>query len=111
MQLLRPVYPGQFHSVRQNLVNVVLVVDLSKTSSLHFLAAPVNNIITRGFPIRFGVVPDVESEEGNVLRLFFYFYLFSIFCFEPHRLIVSCVSDFFRPKNGTTILSSYRQFW
>lgn len=63
-QLLRQVYPGQFHSVRQNLVNVVLVVDLSKTSALNFLAAPVNNIITRGFPVRFGIVPDVQSEEG-----------------------------------------------
>ena len=69
-QLLRQVYPGQFHSVRQNLVNVVLVADLSKTASLNFLAAPVNNIITRGFPIRFGLVPDIETEEGTIYSKF-----------------------------------------
>ncbi|EJC97612.1 uncharacterized protein FOMMEDRAFT_171561 [Fomitiporia mediterranea MF3/22] len=71
--LLRQLYPGQFHNVRQNLINVVLVADLSQMSSLNFIAGPVSNIISRNFPIRFGVVPSAETEEGKKMaRLFYY---------------------------------------
>lgn len=75
-QLLRPVYPGQFPSVKLNLYNIVLVVDLSQTSSLTFIGGPVANIINRNFPLRFGVVPIAETEEGIyslVTRDFFVF--------------------------------------
>ena len=64
---MRQVYPGQFHNIKQNLVNVVLVADLSQTSTLRYIAGPVNTIITRGFPIRFGFVPSVETEDGELL--------------------------------------------
>lgn len=63
-QLLAPVYPGQFHNVKQNLFNVVTVVDLSQSSTLNFIAGAVSNIIRRGFPFRFGIVPIVETEDG-----------------------------------------------
>ncbi|KAI5117547.1 hypothetical protein M0805_004373 [Coniferiporia weirii] len=70
--LLRPVYPGQFHNIRQNLINVVVVADLSQMGSLNFIAAPISNIINRGFPIRFGVVPSVETEDGRKMARLFY---------------------------------------
>ncbi|KAL5480943.1 KRE5 [Sanghuangporus weigelae] len=71
--LLRQLYPGQFHNVKQNLINVVLVADLSQTATLNFIAGPVNNIISRGFPIRFGVVPTVETEDAKKMaRLYYY---------------------------------------
>ncbi|KAF9461692.1 glycosyltransferase family 24 protein, partial [Collybia nuda] len=73
LTLLRPVYPGQFPNVKLNLYNIVLVVDLSQTSSLTFIGGPVANIIDRNFPLRFGVVPIAESEEGTrMARLFYY---------------------------------------
>lgn len=64
-QMMRPLYPGQFHHIKLNLLNVVLVLDLSQLSSLNFVANVVSNIINRGFPFRFGVVPMVESEDGE----------------------------------------------
>ncbi|THV04765.1 glycosyltransferase family 24 protein [Dendrothele bispora CBS 962.96] len=71
--LLRPLYPGQFHNVRLNLFNIILALDLSKTTSLNFVAGPVSNIVERGFPFRFGVAPLVETEDGKKMaRLFYY---------------------------------------
>ncbi|KAK7462762.1 killer toxin resistant protein [Stygiomarasmius scandens] len=71
--LLRPLYPGQFHSVGLNLFNVILALDFSKTTSLNFIAGPISNIIDRGFPFRFGVAPIVETEDGQKMaRLFYY---------------------------------------
>ena len=45
----------------------MLALDLSKMSTLNFLTGTIYNIINRGFPFRFGVVPLVESEEGRCL--------------------------------------------
>ncbi|TCD67335.1 hypothetical protein EIP91_000256 [Steccherinum ochraceum] len=71
--LLRPMYPGQFPSIKLNLMNIVLAVDLSQTSSLNFIGTAVDNIINRSFPFRFGVVPIVETEEGlQMARLFYW---------------------------------------
>ncbi|KZT24849.1 glycosyltransferase family 24 protein [Neolentinus lepideus HHB14362 ss-1] len=70
--MLRPIYPGSYHNVKLNLWNVVLVMDLSQTSSLNFLSSTVSNIIQRNFPFRFGVVPAVESEEGKKMARLFY---------------------------------------
>jgi UDP-glucose:glycoprotein glucosyltransferase len=64
-QLLRPMYPGQFPSVRHNLFNIVLVVDFSHSSTLQFVAGSLSSIIYRGFPFRFGIVPIAENEEGE----------------------------------------------
>ena len=58
-------YPGQFPSVKANLFNTVLALDLSKIPSINFIVGPVSNIIERGLPFRFGVVPIVETEEGE----------------------------------------------
>ncbi|OSX61274.1 glycosyltransferase family 24 protein [Postia placenta MAD-698-R-SB12] len=63
-ELLRPMYPGQFPNIRANVFNVVLAVDLSQSSSIHFLAVTVSNIINRNFPFRWGLAPIVETEEG-----------------------------------------------
>lgn len=65
MQLLRPLYPGQFHSIRRNIFNTVLLLDLSQPASLAWITGPVFNLIQRGYPLRFGIVPLVETEEGT----------------------------------------------
>ncbi|KAF8595370.1 hypothetical protein BDV93DRAFT_575405 [Ceratobasidium sp. AG-I] len=63
--LFRHLYPGQFPTIRRNLFNIVLALDLSRTSSLAFIAGPVNNIITRSLPFRFGYVPLIETPESR----------------------------------------------
>lgn len=52
-------------SIKANLFNVVLILDLSKISALNFIGGPMTNIISRDFPLRFGLVPVVETEEGR----------------------------------------------
>ncbi|KAI0948225.1 hypothetical protein AcW1_009797 [Taiwanofungus camphoratus] len=71
--LLRPLYPGQWPNVKANLFNIILAVDLSQSSSLHFISVTVSNIITRGFPFRWGVVPIAETEDGTRMARLFYF--------------------------------------
>ncbi|KAF9513801.1 glycosyltransferase family 24 protein [Hydnum rufescens UP504] len=71
--LMRGLYPGQFHSLRRNLNNIVLVLDLSSPISLHFITVPIPTFINRGLPFRFGVVPLVETEAARkVARLVYY---------------------------------------
>ncbi|KAF9077351.1 glycosyltransferase family 24 protein [Rhodocollybia butyracea] len=73
--LLRPLYPGQFHMVKLNLFNNVLVVDLSRSANLVFVAGTMHSIIERGFPFRFGVVPSVDTEDGAKMARLVYFLL------------------------------------
>ncbi|KAJ7813688.1 glycosyltransferase family 24 protein [Mycena olivaceomarginata] len=70
--ILRPLYPGQFHNIRLNLFNIVLVLDLSHPAALHTLTGAVANIVARGLPFRFGVVPLAETEEGTKMAKLFY---------------------------------------
>ena len=67
-------YPGQFPSIKGNLFNVVLALDLSQASNLHFIVGPMSNILEKNIPFRFGVAPIAETEDGElrpflVLRL------------------------------------------
>ncbi|KAG5641244.1 hypothetical protein DXG03_005668 [Asterophora parasitica] len=61
--LLRPAYHG-FPSVKLNLFNIILVLDLSQITSLNFIAGHMANIINRDLPLRFGLVPIVETEDA-----------------------------------------------
>ncbi|KAJ7513036.1 glycosyltransferase family 24 protein [Mycena galericulata] len=71
--LLRPIYPGQFHNIKLNLFNTVLVLDLSQPTSLQTITGSVASIIARSFPFRFGIVPLTETEDGaKMARLFYY---------------------------------------
>lgn len=58
-----------FHNIKLNIYNVILVVDLSQPTALSFIAGPVSNIIERNFPFRFGIVPILETENGQLMRL------------------------------------------
>lgn len=57
-------YPGQFHSIKLNLFNIVLVLDLSRPASLNMITSAIAGIVSRGLPFRFGIVPLPESEDG-----------------------------------------------
>ncbi|KIY66670.1 glycosyltransferase family 24 protein [Cylindrobasidium torrendii FP15055 ss-10] len=72
-QLLRPTYPGQMPTVKLNLFNVVLALDLSQPNALAFLSNAVPNLINRNLPFRFGLVPLIETENGAMMARLFYF--------------------------------------
>ena len=65
-QLLRPLYPGQLHTIKQNLWNVVLVLDLSQGIAIETVANALSTMIQRGVPIRFGLVPMFDPEVNDV---------------------------------------------
>ncbi|WVN85210.1 uncharacterized protein L203_100355 [Cryptococcus depauperatus CBS 7841] len=73
---MRPLYPGQYHTVRQNTFNLIFVLDLSRLSSLDLIASSVSTMIQRGIPIRFGIVPTFtiaeEDDSVKTARLFWY---------------------------------------
>ncbi|GAA6062062.1 hypothetical protein JCM10212_003560 [Sporobolomyces blumeae] len=62
--LLRPTYPGSMNLVARNLNNVVFVLDLSKPSSLALVSQNLKQFVSRGIPVRFGLVPIVSAEYG-----------------------------------------------
>ncbi|KAI4517310.1 glycosyltransferase family 24 protein [Schizophyllum commune Loenen D] len=70
--LLRPLYPGQFPSLKLNLFNIVIVADLADPVAFSFVSNSVSNIIDRNFPFRFGVVPIGESLDSQRLAKLFY---------------------------------------
>lgn len=65
-------YPGQAPTVRRNMYNVVLVLDLARQSSLHFISHTLSMLIDHSYPVRFGIVPIVETEEGLKMAKMFY---------------------------------------
>ncbi|GAA5830729.1 hypothetical protein JCM11251_001055 [Rhodosporidiobolus azoricus] len=66
--LLRPTYPGSMNLIARNLNNVVFVLDLSQSAALSLLTENVKQFVSRGIPVRFGVVPLVNTEgaEGAI---------------------------------------------
>lgn len=67
-QLLRPLYPGQLHTIRHNLWNAILVLDLSQGTALETVANAFSTMIQRGVPIRFGLVPMFDPEVDDIGR-------------------------------------------
>ncbi|GAA6015304.1 hypothetical protein JCM10207_008942 [Rhodosporidiobolus poonsookiae] len=62
--LLRPTYPGSMNLIARNLNNVVLVLDLTQPNALALVIENIKTFVSRGIPVRFGVVPLV-SEQGD----------------------------------------------
>ena len=57
-------YPGQLPTLKYNLFNVILAVDLSRMSSIEFIAGTIQTLINRSVSFRWGVAPLVETEDG-----------------------------------------------
>lgn len=72
-KLLRPLYPGQAPTIRRNMYNAVLVFDLARLSSLRFITNTLSLLIDRSFPVRLGIVPIVETDEGVKMAKMFYY--------------------------------------
>lgn len=66
---MRPLYPGQLHTIRLNMWNVILVLDLSQAISLETISSTVATMIQRGVPIHFGVVPMFDPKVNDLGKL------------------------------------------
>lgn len=55
--------------IRQNLVNVIFVLDLSQTRSLSLLGSLSDHFVPRGFPVRWGFVPEGEGDSESIIAL------------------------------------------
>jgi UDP-glucose:glycoprotein glucosyltransferase len=53
--------------------NVVVVFDLSRPSGLRFITNTLSMLIDRLFPVRFGIVPIVETEDSVKMAKVFYY--------------------------------------
>ena len=52
----QPIYPGQTHRIRRNLLNFVLVVDLGSSDGLAAVTAA-QALFQQSLPIRWGILP------------------------------------------------------
>jgi UDP-glucose:glycoprotein glucosyltransferase len=66
-------YPGQAPTVRRNMYNVIFIFDLAQPASLHFITNTLSMLIDRSFPVRFGIVPILETEAGVRMAKVFYY--------------------------------------
>lgn len=64
--MLRPVYPGQMNLIRRNLNSVIFVLDFSQPSALMLLSENIRQFVSRGIPLRFGAVPQVDSVSFEI---------------------------------------------
>ncbi|SCZ98554.1 BZ3500_MvSof-1268-A1-R1_Chr3-1g05461 [Microbotryum saponariae] len=80
-KLLQPTYPGQMNNVALNLNQAVFILDLTQPATLQLLTRQVQNFVSRGIPIKFGLVPKLgqsggqdgaESAEETLAKMFWY---------------------------------------
>ncbi|KAH8556358.1 UDP-glucose:glycoprotein glucosyltransferase-domain-containing protein [Umbelopsis sp. PMI_123] len=63
--LLKPTYPGQLRTIRKNIFNVLFTVDLSQPKWAATISGSVQDMVKKGYPIRFGVVPKLGSNRES----------------------------------------------
>ena len=63
--LLQRTYPGQLPSVRRDIHNVVIPMDLTDIKDVELLVESIQIFVKRKVPIRFGIVPTVGSQAAK----------------------------------------------
>src|SRR5271156_2645063 len=71
---MRPLYPGQLHTIRKNIHHVVFILDLSKKEDLSLLVEEIATLVKRMIPIRFGIVvlPGDSPGADTLAHLFYH---------------------------------------
>ena len=64
VQLLQRTYPGQLPTVRRDIQNVVIPLDLTDLKDIELLVESLQTFVKRTIPIRFGIVPLINSEAA-----------------------------------------------
>ncbi len=62
--LLQRTYPGQLPTVRRDIHNLVLPVDLTNLKELEMIVDTLQSFIKRTVPVRFGLVPTTKTPES-----------------------------------------------
>ena len=66
-------HPREFHSIKKNMFNIITVLDITNTNTLGFISVTLMNLINRGYPFRFGLVPIIETEVSlKMARLLYW---------------------------------------
>jgi UDP-glucose:glycoprotein glucosyltransferase len=66
-------HPREFHSIKKNIFNIITVLDITNTNTLGFVSVTLINLINRGYPFRFGLVPIIETEASlKMARLLYW---------------------------------------
>ncbi|KAF9181890.1 hypothetical protein BGZ51_005123 [Haplosporangium sp. Z 767] len=68
-EILRPIYRGQFHQVRRNVINALFVFDLSSPKAMEVISLEVANYVQRMIPFRFGILPLIKSDDGEDAKM------------------------------------------
>ncbi|KAK9446934.1 UDP-glucose:glycoprotein glucosyltransferase-domain-containing protein [Limtongia smithiae] len=71
--ILKPHYPGQFHRIRRNIHTLVVPVDLSRDEDIFLVLMNLKTFVTRGIPIRIGVIPLCDT-PGQIIRALSFYY-------------------------------------
>src|SRR5271170_1873150 len=71
---MRPLYPGQLHTIRKNIHHAVFVLDLSRKEDLSRLVEEIAMLVKRLIPIRFGIVlvPGDTPGADTLARIFYH---------------------------------------
>jgi UDP-glucose:glycoprotein glucosyltransferase len=71
---MRPLYPGQLHTIRKNIHHAVFVLDPSKKEDLSRLVEEIATLVKRLIPIRFGIVllPGDTPGADTLARIFYH---------------------------------------
>lgn len=64
VQIMRPQGPVPA-SVKLNMWNVILALDLSKPTSLAMIGQHIQTLIKRQIPLRFGLVPILAEDDSH----------------------------------------------
>lgn len=64
IQLLQRTYPGQLPTVRRDIQNVVIPLDLTDLKDIELVVESLQTFVKRTIPIRFGIVPLIDSETA-----------------------------------------------
>jgi UDP-glucose:glycoprotein glucosyltransferase len=64
-QLLQRTFPGQLPSVRRDIFNLVVPVDLSNLEDIELVVEQMQSFVKRKLPLRFGIVPITRSPRAT----------------------------------------------
>lgn len=60
-QLLQRTFPGQLPTIRRNVHNAVVPLDLTDSKDVQLLVESIQTFVKRKVPIRFGIVPTLAT--------------------------------------------------
>ena len=69
---LQRFFPGQLPSVRKNAHTVIFPVDLSDVDDVKMIVENLQNFVKRTVPVRFGIVPLLDSSSNGQVKVFYY---------------------------------------